>query len=81
MAESHASQRARRLLTLLPFLREQRAVPLADLARSVGCDEAQLTDDLSVLSMCGGDERDPSQLVGVLVEDGVARVFADLPAL
>lgn len=81
MAETSASQRARRLLALLPFLREQRSVPLAELARSVGCDEAQLADDLSVLSLCGSDERDPSQLVGVLVEDGVALVFADLPAL
>lgn len=81
MADTSASQRARRLLALLPFLREQRAVPLAELARSVGCDEPQLAEDLSVLSLCGGDERDPSQLVGVLVEDGVAHVFADLPAL
>jgi proteasome accessory factor C len=31
--------------------------------------------------LCGGDERDPTRLVGVLVEDGVAHVFADLPAL
>lgn len=81
MAETSAAGRARRLLTLLPFLREQRAVPLAELARSVGSDEQQVADDLSVLSMCGGDERDPAQLVGVLVEDGVANVFADLPAL
>jgi proteasome accessory factor BC len=81
MAESHASGRARRLLALLPFLREQRSVPLAELARSVGCAESEVAEDLSVLSLCGGDERDPSQLVGVIVEDGVAEVFADLPAL
>ena len=81
MAETSAADRARRMLALLPFLREQRAVPLAELARSVGSDEAQVADDLSVLSLCGGDERDPGQLVGVLVEDGVAQVFADLPAL
>lgn len=81
MAESQASSRARRMLALLPFLRDQRAMPLAELARSVGSSEAEVADDLSVLSMCGGDERDPSQLVGVIVEDGVAQVFADLPAL
>jgi proteasome accessory factor C len=81
MAESIASGRARRLLALVPFLAEKRTVPLAELARSVGSSEAQLAEDLSVLSLCGGDERDPSQLVGVLVEDGVAEVFADLPAL
>lgn len=81
MAESSASARARRLLTLVPFLAEKRVVPLAELARSVGSTEEQLAEDLSVLSLCGSDERDPSQLVGVLVEDGVAEVFADLPAL
>jgi proteasome accessory factor C len=81
MAETSSLDRARRMLALLPFLREQRPVPLAELAQAVGSDEAQIADDLSVLSLCGGDERDPSQLVGVLVEDGVAEVFADLPAL
>lgn len=81
MAESGAAARARRLLALVPFLAQQRAVPLAALARSVGSSEAQVADDLSVLSLCGTDERDPSRLVGVLVEDGIAEVFADLPAL
>jgi proteasome accessory factor C len=81
MAESHASSRARRLLALLPFLRDQRAVSLAELGRSVGSTESEVAEDLSVLSLCGGDERDPSQLVGVIVEDGIAEVFADLPAL
>lgn len=80
MAED-AATRARRLLTLLPFLRRQRAFPLAELAAAVGSDERTVADDLTVLSLCGGDERDPSQLVGVMVEDGVAEVFADLPAL
>jgi predicted DNA-binding transcriptional regulator YafY len=81
MAETSAASRARRLLALLPFLREQRAIPLDELARSVGSDESQVAEDLSVLSLCGGDERDPTQLVGVLIEEGVAHVFADLPAL
>jgi len=81
MAESSAAARARRLLALLPFLREQRAIALADLARSVGSDESQVADDLSVLSLCGGDERDPTQLVGVLIDEGIAHVFAELPAL
>lgn len=80
MAED-AATRARRLLTILPFLRKQRAFPVAQLAAAVGVDERTLADDLSVLSLCGGDERDPGQLVGVMVEDGIAEVFADLPAL
>jgi proteasome accessory factor C len=81
MSEESAALRARRLLTLLPFLREQRAIPLAALAEAVGSDASQIAADLSVLSLCGADERDPSQLVGVIVEGDVAEVFADLPAL
>jgi predicted DNA-binding transcriptional regulator YafY len=81
MPESPATARARRLLALLPFLRERRRIPLAELAAAVGTDERTVADDLTVLSLCGGDERDPSQLIGVWVEDDVAEVFADLPAL
>lgn len=81
MAEESAALRARRLMALLPFLREQRSIPLAALAEAVGSDASQIAADLSVLSLCGADERDPSQLVGVMVEGDVAEVFADLPAL
>jgi proteasome accessory factor C len=81
MADSPATTRARRLLALLPFLRQQRTIPLAELAAAVGTDERTVADDLMVLSLCGGDERDPGQLIGVWVENDVAEVFADLPAL
>lgn len=81
MADTSASLRARRLLALLPFLREKRAIPIAELADAVGSDAAQVAADLTVLSLCGGDERDPGQLVGVFVDGDVAEVFADLPAL
>lgn len=81
MAESSAAGRARRLLALLPFLREQRLVPLSELAARVGSDEATVAEDLTVLSLCGGDERDPGQLIGVCVDGKTAEIFADLPAL
>jgi proteasome accessory factor C len=81
MPDESAALRARRLLALVPFLRERRAIPIAELAAAVGSDESQVAADLTVLSMCGGDERDPTQLVGVMVEGGIAEVFADLPAL
>jgi proteasome accessory factor C len=81
MAESPAAIRARRLLALLPFLREQGLVPLSRLAVAVGSDEATVAEDLTVLSLCGGDERDPGQLIGVFVDGDAAEVFADLPAL
>jgi predicted DNA-binding transcriptional regulator YafY len=81
MDESSATTRVRRLLALLPFLNEQRAFPLSELAGAVGTDERTVADDLTTLSLCGSDERDPGQLIGVWVEDDVVQVFADLPAL
>jgi proteasome accessory factor C len=81
MREPSAAGRARRLLALLPFLRRQGLVPLSELAAAVGTDEATVAEDLTVLSLCGGDERDPGQLIGVFVEGDTAEVFADLPAL
>ncbi len=81
MAESPAAARARRLLALLPFLRRKGLVPLSELAAAVGTDEATVAEDLTVLSLCGGDERDPGQLIGVCVDGDTAEVFADLPAL
>lgn len=81
MREASAARRARRLLALLPFLRRQGLVPLSELAAAVGSDEATVAEDLTVLSLCGGDERDPGQLIGVFVEGDTAEVFADLPAL
>lgn len=78
MARPSSNERARRLLALLPYLSEQRTIPLADLARVTGTDEATIAADLTMLSLCGVDDWD---LVGVYVEGGEAEVFSDLPAL
>ena len=79
MEKPETAQRARRLIALLPFLSEQATIPLSELAKATGADEATVAADVSLLSMCGAGNGDPYDLVGVYVEDGVARVFADLP--
>ena len=81
MGRPSASERARRLLALLPYLSERGAIPLAELAEVTGTDEATVASDITLLSMCGGGAGDPLDLVGVFVDDDVAEVFADLPAL
>lgn len=81
MPEPSAAEHARRLLALIPFLREQGVTPLSSLASAVGADEATVAEDLTVLSLCGGGERDPGQLIGVFVDGDTVEVFADLPAL
>lgn len=78
MARLTPTERARRLLALLPHLREQGAFSLASLATATGTDEASVAADLGTLSMCGVDDWD---LVAVYVEGDSAVVFGELPAL
>jgi proteasome accessory factor C len=75
------SERARRLLALLPHLRDRGTRPLAEIASAIGTDESSVAEDLATLSLCGADERDPSALIAVYVEDGAAVVWGELPAL
>lgn len=76
-----SADRARRLLALLPHLREQGRIPLSDLARLVGSDPETVADDLGTLSLCGTDQADPGALVALAVEGENVIVFGDLPAL
>jgi proteasome accessory factor C len=78
MARPSTNERARRLLALLPYLGEQGTIPLAELARVTGSDEATTAADLTLISLCGVDDWD---LVGVLVDGDSAEVFSNLPAL
>lgn len=78
MARPSATDRARRLLVLLPYLSRQRTIPLAELAQVTGTDKATVAADLTLLSLCGSDDWN---LVGVYVEGDTAEVFSDLPAL
>ncbi|MDO8915510.1 MAG: WYL domain-containing protein [Coriobacteriia bacterium] len=78
MARTTPTERARRLLALLPHLREQGTHSLARLAEALGTDEASVAADLGTLSVCGVDDWD---LVAVYVEDDEAVVFGELPAL
>ncbi len=80
-ARPTAAEQARRLLVLLPHLRGQGSRSLSDLAAATRTDEVTVADDLTKLSMCGTDDRDPNALVGVLVDGDEAIVFGVLPAL
>ncbi|MDO8963574.1 MAG: WYL domain-containing protein [Coriobacteriia bacterium] len=81
MARPNATDRARRLLALLPYLSERRTIPITELARATGSDEATVVADLTTLSVCGSGERGPDECVGVYVDGDSAEVFMALPAL
>jgi proteasome accessory factor C len=78
MTRISPAERARRLLALLPHLREQGSYSLASLATAAATDEESIAADLGTLSMCGVDDWD---LVAVYVDGDEAVVFGELPAL
>lgn len=82
MARPSSSDRARRLLVMLPYLAERgTAIPLETLARKLGCDAATVAGDVVALGLCGTDQCDPGSFVDVYVEDGAVVVPSTLPAL
>lgn len=81
MARANAATRARRLLSALHMLSERRRIPLGEFADSLGASPAELTADLSLLSMCGVAPYDPWALTPIGVEDGWVEMWGAPPAL
>jgi proteasome accessory factor C len=55
----------RRLLSLVPYLREHDGVAMTDVAAAFGVSPATLRDDLSVLWMCGMPGLSPGDLIDI----------------
>lgn len=81
MPPGDSAARARRLLALLPYLATQGDYPIADVAARAGTDPATLARDLTTLSMCGADPRDPASMVAVFVENDLVTIFGQLPSM
>jgi proteasome accessory factor C len=77
--DTHA--RARRLLALLPHLHKGDRIPLASLARAVGCSTEEVAADLMTLVMCGVPPFTPFDMVDLTIEGDSVTVHMDLPAL
>lgn len=80
-AKTPAAARARRLLAILHLLEPDAVVPLADIAGALGVTTAEAAEDLTLLACCGLHPYTPDTLVPLYLEDGVVRVFGELPAL
>ena len=81
MPPGDSAARARRLLALLPYLATQGDYPIADVAARAGTDPATLARDLTTLSMCGSDPRDPASMVAVFVDNDLVTIFGPLPSM
>jgi proteasome accessory factor C len=55
----------RRLLSLVPYLRDHDGARMADVAQAFGISEATLRDDLNVLWMCGMPGLTPGDLIDI----------------
>ena len=55
----------RRLLSLVPYLRDHDGARMADVAEAFGISEATLRDDLNVLWMCGMPGLTPGDLIDI----------------
>lgn len=71
-----AAARLRRLLVMLPWLMEQREVPVATMAERFGLTEAELVADLELASLCGLPPF-VDEMIDVFIDDGT--VFAGVP--
>lgn len=76
-----SADRAQRLIALLGQLRLDKRLRISDLAAELGTTEAELTDDLVTLSMCGVAPYGPDTLVPLIIEDGFVEVWGEMPAV
>jgi len=74
-------QRILRMLVMLRSLQPNSAITLAELSRHTGLSSETLASELTTLSLCAIDQRNPLTFVPVLVEDDHVIVFGHLPAL
>jgi len=81
MARTPYALRARRLLALLHLFEPDTQLSVAAIAEALGVSEAEISDDLDLLSCCGIDEHDAGTLVPIYVEDGLVQIWSTLPAL
>lgn len=73
--------RARRLLALLPLLKQGASVSLSELARAVGCSPDEVAADLAVLTMCGVPPFSPSDMIELDLDGDTVTVYMEPPAL
>ena len=73
---ARASDRLRRLLSVVPYVIQHQGAPLSELSSAFGVSESELTQDLDLLFVSGLPPYGPGDLIEVRVEDG--RVWIDM---
>lgn len=81
MPRPDVSARARRLIALLPHLRKNERVLVADLAALVGATPEEVSADLATLTMCGVPPFSPLDMVDLAIDGDSVTAYMDPPAL
>lgn len=74
-------QRLTRVLSVMRELTPNTTIPIAELSERTGLSPQTLAKELTVLSLCSGDPRDPLSFIPVLVDGASVDVFGQMPAL
>ena len=75
------SQRTRRMLALLPYLRVHEPVSLKALAAATGTTAEQVAEDLTLLTYCGVPPFSPYDMVDLMIDGDTVEVYMAPPAL
>lgn len=75
---NNVTRRVRRILTLIPYLRQRRKVSLAVASRELGCSRREILKDLDWVLMCGVPPYQPDDYIGVYVNKNEVEIaFAE----
>lgn len=80
-ARKNTAMHTRRMLALLPYLKQGSTLKLADLAASVGATVAEVAADLTALSYCGVPPFTPDEMIDLAIDDDTVTVYVAPPSL
>ncbi|MCE5191262.1 MAG: WYL domain-containing protein [Actinomycetia bacterium] len=80
-AKQNTAMHARRMLALLPYLRQGETLELAELASAVGATTSQVAGDLTALSFCGVPPFTPDEMIDLAIDGDTVTVLSAPPAL
>ena len=76
-----SAAQARRLLTLLPLLRQGETVAIAELASVVGVSTEEVAADLATLTMCGVPPFTPFDMIDLDIDSDRVTVYLEPPGI
>ncbi|PKQ20735.1 MAG: hypothetical protein CVT66_03255 [Actinobacteria bacterium HGW-Actinobacteria-6] len=80
-ARKNTAMHTRRMLALLPYLKQGETLKLAELAAAVGAPEAEVAADLTALSYCGVPPFTPDEMIDLAIDGDTVTVYSAPPAL